>query len=437
LVGCSNLSPTGADSSAQQEISPESAGKLAVASLGESQNAASMALSADSAASMLANAGIPATAALSKSLAKTAAAARTQAQTVEFDTSRIDEGVAAVIFHTDNLLFAQHDTILIKWDAFARDTIEDNETVIAVSGGKSYANGKQEWYSVVDLDGDGVLNPAQGGDNSATVTAVTRFAGVRSGQVETLVLRVDAGPDGDFDAEEDNRIVGEASWVRMGGGDTLAYARYADADGDGVLFVEGSESALDVVWFQKDPGVFVAWHTLRFRLITNGNEAEDVIVKLYGEEERRSGRTSCLVILDENGDSVISEGDMAHATWSTLYSPDRDSIISASIACVYDPQSGIQNERDNLYHELSMEEQKRFGFVRERSFSFTTDTPVPDGQEPESGHISMQVTYFNGKSISLEADFTTGSFSGTYTGPDGETLDVAWNENGEVIADSK
>ncbi len=438
LAGCSNSSPTGVGSTDNQEISVESAGKLAVATLNESQQFDQCASSMDAASGRLAVTAFPATPAFDKALGKAAAISSSGNDSCIIDSSRISEGIVSIIAYQENALYTSYDTVVILWDEFAEDQIQDNESVISVSGRKEYASGRREWYSIVDLDDDGVVKGRPAVTKTARITGGTIFAGPRDGESEVLVLNVDAGVDQDFDLEEDNRIIGLASWAKMRDGDTLAYASYADGDNDGFVFAgAGQQSVIDITLYERDPGLFVKWHRLLFRLVSNGNEAEDVIIKLYGEQEHRSGRRTKVVALDQDGDSVITDGDMAHVTWSTLYSPESDSIISAEIGWVYDPQSGLQNESDNLLYGLSMNETKRFGFVRERVFAFTTDQPIRSGEDPVSGHLELRVTYLNGKSVSVVADFAAGEFSGVYTGPDGETLEVTWNADGEVVASAQ
>ena len=46
----------------------------------------------------------------------------------------------------------------------------------------------------------------------------------------------------------------------------------------------------------------------------------------------------------------------------------------------------------------------------------------------------MSVTYSNDKTASMVADFSPTGFSGTWTGPDGNTLTVTWDGNGDVVS---
>jgi len=99
-------------------------------------------------------------------------------------------GVARLFCYTKELLYDSYDTILVKWDEFARDSIQNNENIISVSGAKIYAL-KTERYSVTDLDGDNVVS----GQPQYNGKARFAYASLQAGVTEKLVMDVSAGPD--------------------------------------------------------------------------------------------------------------------------------------------------------------------------------------------------------------------------------------------------
>jgi hypothetical protein len=58
---------------------------------------------------------------------------------------------------------------------------------------------------------------------------------------------------------------------------------------------------------------------------------------------------------------------------------------------------------------------------------------VPHGQEAKAGSFSGKVTYANGKSATLEGSFTETLFTATFTGPEGNSVTVTYNKNGQVV----
>ncbi|MBD3392839.1 MAG: hypothetical protein GF418_12100 [Chitinivibrionales bacterium] len=421
-----------------QEVSAEAVGQLAVATMGESQAALGSIAPAGAAADNLSVADNSMALGLSKGMKKARSAESMLTEECTIDSTDIANNKITVTCTETTSNQTSTWTATVKAD--------DWETVYALSGSTEYTGGFKDGCTetavFTDQDGDGIVAAPGLADSKARIVMTASYEkdlpllGHKAGEVERAVMTATAGPDGDFDTEEDN-VVYEASWERKLDGERVAYAEYADADGDGVIIdaAASSPSQVDVVLYEKDPAwePFVDYNELYFRIITDGNEENDKVIKLYGEQGMITGRVNSIVVLDENGDSIISEGEIAVATFATVVTSNSDSIISSSVSLVFDPVSGLEDDTDNLYYELHYSHEKRLGWVRKLTYDFATDEPVPEGQEPTSGHIEMSVEYANGETASLEADFADGSFSGTYTGPDG-TFSVTWNDDGSVAA---
>ncbi|MDD5675076.1 MAG: hypothetical protein PHC61_12985 [Chitinivibrionales bacterium] len=390
FVGCSSTSPT--QSSANQEItiSPDVMGQLAVSTLSEQQ--ASAQFSTNGATSILSpNNSAASASALARQMGKTSA--NSQAQVVTIDSSKKAQGILKIITSTPVAGGMKYDTFTVSAD-------------------------------------------------TALVNSTTRYAqdifGHFAGETETGILKAASGPDHDFATAGDNQLLA-ASWLRMLGSDTLASAVFKDADNDGILinYAAGAPSVVDVSLYERNPVLkpLVSYDRLNLRVVTNGDTTQDKVIRISGVEGRKSGRVSTFVVLDTTGDSTVIAGAMARAIWTTaLSSSSSDTVIAAKATVLFKPQNGLCKNADNLFYGINLTESKRFGIISERTFDFTTTNPVADGQKPTSGHVVMNVTFANGKTAGLVADFDNGYFNGTYTGPDGNTLTVRWNANGTVVS---
>jgi hypothetical protein len=336
--------------------------------------------------------------------------------------------------------WTSYDTATVKWDANAKDAISGNENVVSLVGRKVHTDGRIESYSITDAGGDGLIGGPGDVSKKLLTTLTTTYTkewwGRNPGTVEALVLEASPGPDGDFNTAGDN-VIYTAKWSRLLGADTLAYAEYADGDGDGVIVDNGAAqpSIVDVIYYEKNPLLqpFVAYNRLFLKVKSNGNSANDVVIGVNGEQKLVTGRVNSFVVLDTTGDSTVLPGEMASATFKTTVTSAGDSVRQATVNVVFDPQTGLQADSTYLYYQLHMAEEKQAGFVRNTTFDFSTADPVKAGQDPTSGHLEMTVTYSNGKTASMKADFVTGSsFSGTYTDPDGNTKTVTWDAAGNA-----
>jgi hypothetical protein len=329
------------------------------------------------------------------------------------------------------------DSVLMKWDDAAHDDIDDNENILSLSHTLLHPDGSIHSTAVSDLDGDGVAV----GQNPYNQTARLVTSTTKGTIEETMVLDAHCGADANFDNESDNKILA-LEWVRTDAGDTVAYARFGDADADGYLVDHAAAraSVVDVEVFEKNPATapLVASSSLALR-VEVGADGTERITKLSGSEIRKAGRLSTIVLQDSpdgSGDEVLDPGEKAHVTFATHSSPADAPVASAQATVVFDPVSGLQNPEDNLYYEIHATEQRRVGAIASQTFRFTTTQPVAAHQQPLSGHLELSVTYRNGDTVSMTADFAEGMLRGTYTDPDGQTSTVSWNQEGTVVSTS-
>jgi|GEM_PF-4060845 hypothetical protein len=428
LGGCST--PTKPSTEREIEVTPQVMGMLAVSSMNEQQGSASFTTgSGTSTLSENSGAVLPST--LAKTLAKSSASLAANGGDLTVDSSAIAQGTIKLMYVQQIAGGTEYDTLVLTLDS----------NIVSGAGSKVYVNGKIESYSIADLDNDGFVAGKPAVTNKARYYLSTRYTqkvlGHGAGESETCVLDINAGADHNFDLDADNEMLA-ASWVHLLGSDTLGYARYGDADNDGVLVKKGTatQSIVDVTLFERDPVLhpLVAWNALTMRVLTNGDTTQDQVIRINGKEVRRLGRVSTFVALDSSGDSTVTPNEMAQAIWTTEKTAVTDTVSSANVRIVYNPVLGLSHPDGNKYYEVHTTESDQIGIVRTKSLDFTTAEPYGEGRSPTSGRIVLHATFANDKTASLVADFAQGSFAGTYIGPDNDTLTVVWNANGDVVS---
>lgn len=428
LGGCTQSDPLGPEAETG-EASPGGMGELIMQSL--AQPSSELSVLEISSGDGLSSTKLPESTTLNAGLGKKGASSA-----ADWDTMFNDGQYGYYYSRTTAVGLVQNDSITILWDSYAQDAIDGNESVVSVRGAREFAGGKRESWSASAVDENGAVLEGQPIGSTAHMRYETIAA---NGVIDVLTMSVHSGPDDDFDTEPDNRIL-SAHWERKAGDELIAYAKYSDADNDGILVDNGAAqpSPVDVEYYEKNPvaNPFVEYRRLVVRILCDGTEdgvKSDPVVKVHGEQKYTTGRITTVAVVDSDGDSTISAGEMARFIVETQTAPQSAPVRAASFECVFNPQSGLNDASDNLYYEIHARQEKRFGWERKTSFDFTTTEPVLEGQAPASGHIELAVEYADGTSASVVADFSDGRFSGTYTNPRGETMQVSWDENGNVI----
>ena len=431
LIGCGKNPTTVATNADAAQITPNGIGQIAIESFSEQDSLAGALGTAGSGLTALSlenKFSISSASSLGKQgLGKISASAASPI----IDLSDTASGKARLIFITNTALVDSYDTLVIKWDDVARDPLQINKNIISVSGERTYIGGKTERYSVTDADNDGVV----AGEAKYNGKARFSYQAIQGAMVESLAMEVSAGADKNFNTDADNQI-NSLSWEKTKNGETIGRATFADADNDGVLIDKSktTPSAVDVTLFEKNPLLrpLVDSCYLTMRVLTNGNSSEDKLIRLGGKEYRQGGRIFTLTVTDVHGNEDVMPNDTAIAVFAVI--PILQNGLKDSVRFVFDVQSGLQKPSDNLFYELHMRKEHFTGAVKSRIMDFTTTQGFSDGQKPKSGHLEMIVTYSNDKSASMSADFTQTGFTGTWTGPNGNTLTVSWGPDGTVVS---
>jgi hypothetical protein len=425
LAGCSN-SPmlTQTEDVTDITITAESTGDLTFQSIGETRAAENLlAMSNPAPENLLDQPGLPSTLSGTKpSLAKNSAGAGFTIDTIN--------GKIRVTTVTPGLLSTRYDTFELVMDETVFDAVEGNESITGLYGATVNIAGTIEYYTAQDRDGDKIINGKTGTQRASLRirTVYTKdILGFRNGEETMVYFDADGGLDNDFDTKADNRLY-HVSWVKLDGDDTLAYAFYDDADGDGVIAATG-EGTIDVRFYESGnplkPLVDYGKATIRLERDANG---KDRTAQFSAEEKLVTGRLNRVWVVDESGDPTISAGEIAIVHFATNSPAVADSEITAQAVFTIDPGEDLGDESDNLLHEIALAKSFRFGALDTMTFHCTFEPPVLHGREPTSGAFELTATYRNGKTASLVGTFTTGVLKATYTGPEGNVTEVTLRE---------
>ncbi|MFC1586233.1 hypothetical protein ACFL5V_11865 [Fibrobacterota bacterium] len=360
-------------------------------------------------------------------LAKAAAGGNCLTDT-SLDLSDTADGIAVFQVVTECDGFRQTETAWANWDDKAKDDIGENENIRSFKYEKEEASGKVETAMFTDLDGDGIAN----GD--AVYNGQVRLemtSSDPSGITEHSIIDVDAGPDRNFDAEDDNLILG-LSWEKTSNGAVIGSAAFIDADEDGILAGPGLTSLVDLELFEAGNPLKPLVASSRLNL--SPDDVDGRLLAISGEEIFKNGRVNRLEVTDAQGDVIIDPGDIATVRITSDYPVDGEDLHS-ELVLVIGVGSGLQDESDNLIYELHATHEKRFGPIALEEFHFVTEEPFMEGQEPTSGTVEALVEYRNGDLVTVSGTFSEGLLQATITGPDG-TLTVTWDADGEQVEEN-
>jgi hypothetical protein len=421
-TGCTNdpVSSTH-NSDNQEQISAGSVGAVAFSSLNESSEARdAISITASTPQNLLSSALLPALSnPLSKSLSKS------MAQQITFDTVG---NILRVTSTDSSTLKVKYDTVDVLLSA--------TEKILSLRGSTNYAIGKIESYSVSDLDGDNILNSTEGNQKVTLCLNTTYTKDIllnKAGTHESVKLQIGAGKDNDFNASADNLIY-DALWVKIKSNDTLGFAHYTDADGDGVVFGTAENSLIDLVCYESanplKPLVDYSSVHIKMEKSVTGTEKR---VYFTAQEKLVTGRLNRVWVVDSRGDSIISQGEKAFIHFATNSPFVSDTETTADAIFEINPGTDLASVTDDTLYSMSFSKEFRLGNVKHAQFSFKADPPVPYGQIASGGSFELSLEFFSGKTASLSGAFSKDKLEAAYTGPEGNAVNVSIDKTGSVV----
>jgi hypothetical protein len=361
---------------------------------------------------------------------KSAALQKAGADVFVVDSSTAAQGYGTFIATRGSLLATTYDTAIVRWDAQARDNVSNNENVMRWSHTVVWFNGGiVERAAFTDADGDGLVTVVAGRSNRVRIDFRknwTRLDGKE--QVETAVVVAEPGPDNDFDTEGDNRLY-QAEWKRTVAGAATASVVFTDEDGDGRVLDNGAVSVVRLTAWESDPPFRPRVKGVRavVRVRKPGYGLGEEPVGFEYTDTLRNGRIGKIYLRNSDGGDVIVANDTLRLFVETRQRANNDSLRSLDVEVAFSMGANLKSKNDDVFYSLKAEAHNRLGFHRDVKFAVISNAPVPRGQEPQSGSFSLEVTYANRKSVSLEGTFTPTAFDGVYTGPAGDTASVHIN----------
>jgi hypothetical protein len=285
-----------------------------------------------------------------------------------------------------------------------------------------------ESYRYVDFDGDSLLiNP--GAQKQQALAVYQRQA--LTGTTEMVTAVVDAGSDGDFQKEADNRFVRYSLTITLGA-DTLSYAEISDADGDGYLVDNGSSvdsCMVDIV--TKSHELLQPATTTTARMVVFTADSMKNYAVRYGVVNRYLGRTVTWRIVAADGDTTFYPGDTINV--SRIVEP-AGSDSFATDTCVLRAVLGA-DPRDSLDDALigiSLHTTNRSG--RETVFRWNAATPVKSGQLPRDGTVFFRLASIDKSWIEVTGTISETSISAEVTTSGGKKYTVVWDSSGQQLS---
>ncbi len=361
----------------------------------------------------------PKNSALSKSMAPIS-----DYDSVKIDSSEFVSGRVLQIRFKDDFFSQVRDTLLIRWDEAAKDSVLDNEWIYKRSGiirwtflGISHA------YKYIDSTDDGKI------DHRFQSTEFKNPDGTR-----TAINHHDApGQDGNFETIDDNKTF-FLEIIQRKLNDTLVADAWTDLDGKGKLW-------------RKIPG---DTSFFSYRKIKAGDSAqaglvrEEVNIGLFNgpsgilpnhlsvEHIGKDGTINHVEISGPRRDSTFFPGDTVYLLLSTDFN-ESDTLqhleLRFKIATV--PFTWSPETLRMLNFEASAE--LRQGALKKLRLRFTPSLALMPGENIRSGQIDMNAEFKPSGSAQLLGRFSPSGLSGDIVDSEGKSYHAVWDTYGNRI----
>jgi hypothetical protein len=362
-----------------------------------------------------------------------------------FTTIKSGQGDSAFVFYASTKIESgkvQIDTLFFKPGTSLLDSAQwitglvsakhiEADTVDKIDG---TLRGRVALAIFSDGDGDGLMSLPLGSAR-VKVHLETREGGV----TEVADLITDGGPDGNLDTEADNRIY-QARSLRLRGTDTLATAVYSDANGDGIVIDNGKPTAVDLLFYERDPKdkLEVAERTLSLRLVSHYTPKGQMqtqqpeLLRFAAVETLRNGQINRLAYSNADGGDDLNPQGRTRVSLAVENTPSRDTLESMAAISVVQPETVFGQDRDSVL-SYAIQTHKRLGEEKAAHFAFTTTKPAPPKTDPRNGQITLAIDYRDETQVTVEGTLKDGAFSALITARDGTLYDATWDADGKLV----
>lgn len=347
---------------------------------------------------------------------------------IRWDFSDTSQGTATVYFFKDDSLVSVHDTLIVRYDAQAKDALYGNETVVNRAGEtfwKILATAFR--YQVTDTDSDGLLDWRR----------LSVLPSESNGIATSLIFTERPGPDGNFELSGDNLSIA-LEIVKKTGGDTLVYDKYFDVDGDGSLWSgKLSDSAL-IEYTQIRagdsalPGVIRSQFQVRGAVFSSGSGRVE-LRKAFLQEKLRTGGVKTARIWGIHPDSTFKPGDTAYVTvGETIPPPDTLSHYEARFQILTSHPS--EPGPGDVMLSFTAQCLLRKGTLAGAELAFRPDAPQLPVPAHAPGSIGMTVDLRPEGKAQVTARHSAEGVQGEvrFTGPTHGTYQVIWDSQGKL-----
>ena len=352
--------------------------------------------------------------------------------TLWVDLSDTIKGFASVIKFKEENAYFQYDTIYYIYDSLAKDTIEGNERFFKVITNVIHKNSDLNIYTLIeDMDQDSSITPDSSSENRAKITRykITNAVTIKSEFIS------DAGPDLDFDTEQDNNIYFGMEHSYNDNFDSLTHIIYYDADDDGIIHSPSQDSSIVDVESLTKNSLARTFEDVRIVIFAHDSTA-NYPIKLTKERITNHTITKHR-ITHVSGDSLFTLGDSVITSIKEyILGTDKDTtaIKIDTVKSIITPIASDQSQTLAFYFKSDLARFKtNFDTERQRSASFTLipDHPLPDGTPFTYGSFEWHLTRYDSTHISLTGIVTPEGRQAELS-IDTNSYKVYWNSDGQV-----
>ncbi|MBN1760038.1 MAG: hypothetical protein JW863_17055 [Chitinispirillaceae bacterium] len=328
----------------------------------------------------------------------------------------------------DTLNAFRFDTLIFKVDGI--DTLVVSFTGAVISKTLPLSIDR---YRYTDYDGDSLL--LAGDDTSQQVLVEFIHEGILDYRKIGRYV-VDAGPNGDFKNESDNRIVfAEALVTTLG--DTITVVTVHDADGDGFVIDNGSAADscladLVSITFAENSLSLIKRSETTARMVVFPDDSLRNYAIRYQVENSFSSRTVNWTVIRSDGDSTFNPGDTVtiyRITTGAIDSLEIDTMLISALLGE-DAQDSLDDALLGIYIHLKY----LIGRDREVVFEYNAETPVLPGMIPHNGTVYFRTGFVDDSWIKADATLYEDEIRAEVTISDDKRYEVIWDYEGKVLS---
>ncbi len=340
----------------------------------------------------------------------------------------------AVAGNTSFFIYRSTDTTV------SRDTIvaklRESDTLILLLAGeitRSIEPAVKIYYRYSDFDGDSILfDPA-----ASRQQALGYYRRSLQGNlIESGTLAVDAGEDGKFDTEGDNRTIAASALVTVAD-DTVSLLEMTDADGDGFVLnraATADSGMVDITTLagRQNSASHLLRHWVSARVVIFHDDSAKNYAIRYGVVNWFPLQTVEWTIRTAGGDTTVYPGDMAQVH-RIAHPHEGDSVEADTLAMRVllgpDPRDSTDDAMDSIFVHSKYSR----GHAREKQFSFKASSPFR-GSRPDSGLVYFKALFSDHSWIEVEGAVGFETIVADVTTDDGTRYSVTWDRDGTLIS---